>query len=158
EYISGLYVTADFFRVLGALPASGRGFTAAEDSPAGERVAILGDGLWRGRFGAGAGVVGKEVTVNGGAHAVVGVMPAGFEYYGPQDVILPMRVNPASQNEGHNWSVIGRLKQGVTQDQARSELKALFNRFRDAYPRQVNRTEFFGVMSWRENMTRESRK
>ena len=49
------------------------------------------------------------------------------------------------------------MKQGVTPDQARSELKLLFDRFRDAYPSQVNRNEFFGVMNWRANMTRESR-
>jgi len=157
EYISGLRVTADFFRVLGVSPASGRGFTAEEDSPAGERVAILGDGLWRRRFEADAGMIGKMITLNGVAYTVVGIMPSGFEYYGSHDVILPMRVDPASQNEGHNWTVIGRLKQGYTQDQARSELKLLFDRFRDAYPRQVNRNEFFGVMSWRANMTREIR-
>src|SRR5215468_5653647 len=74
EYISGLYVTADFFRVLGALPASGRGFTAAEDSPAGERVAILGDGLWRRRFGADAAILGGKVSLNGQAHMIVGIM------------------------------------------------------------------------------------
>jgi putative ABC transport system permease protein len=157
EYISGLYATADFFRVLGVAPAVGRGFTAEEDSPAGERVAILGDGLWRRRFGADVGMIGKKITVNGVAYAVVGIMPPGFNYYGPQDVILPMRVDRMSQNEGHNWTVIGRLKQGVTGDQARSELKALFDRFRDAYPRQVNKYEFFGAANWRANMTRESR-
>jgi putative ABC transport system permease protein len=157
EYISGLYATADFFRVLGVAPAVGRGFTAEEDSPAGERVAILGDGLWRQRFGSDAGLIGKKITLNGAAYAVVGIMPPGFEYYGPQDVILPMRVDRMSQDKGHNWTVIGRLKQGVTGDQARSELKALFDRFRDAYPDQVNRNEFFGVANWRMNMTRESR-
>jgi putative ABC transport system permease protein len=93
EYISGLYATSDFFRVLGVAPAVGRGFTAEEDSPAGERVAILGDGLWRRRFGADAGLIGKKITLNGAAYAVVGIMPPGFEYYGPQDVILPMRVD-----------------------------------------------------------------
>ena len=96
EFVSGSYVTADFFRVLGFAPAIGRGFTAEEEGPAGERVAVLGDGLWRRRFGADAGIIGKTITLNGAAYAVVGIMPPGFEYYGPQDVILPMRVDPAS--------------------------------------------------------------
>src|SRR5215475_13838696 len=56
EYISGIYATADFFRVLGVAPAVGRGFTPEEDSPSGEHVAILGDGLWRQRFGSDAGL------------------------------------------------------------------------------------------------------
>ncbi len=155
EYISGLWVTADFFRVLGIPPASGRGFTAEEDSPAGERVAILGDGLWRRRFGADGGMAGKKITLNGVAYTVVGIMPPGFEYYGAQDVILPMRVNPASRNEGYNWTVIGRLKQGVTPDHARSEMLMLFDKFRALYPGQGNERgkEEHRLTSWRSNMT-----
>lgn len=155
EYIRGLIVSVDFFRVLGVPPASGRGFTKEEGSPAGERVVILGDGLWQRRFGADAGMVGKTITLNGGAYTVVGIMPPGFEYSGPQDVFMPMRINPnpASQNQGHNWTVIGRLKQGVTLDQARAELKLVFEKFRAAYPRQADPKEYYGVMSWQAVMT-----
>ncbi len=154
EYISGLVVTADFFRVLGVLPASGRGFTKEEDSPAGGRVAILGDGLWRRRFGSETGIIGKTIMLNGNSYTVVGIMPPSFEYFGPQDVLVPMQGNPARPNEGHNWTVIGRLKQGATTDQARSELTPLFENFRQAYPNQVLRNEAFGVQSWQVNMTR----
>jgi predicted permease len=155
EYLSGLWVTADFFRVLGMPPASGRSFTAEEDSPTGERVAILGDGLWRWRYGADAGMIGKKITLNGVAYTVVGILPPGFEFYGPQDVLLPMRVNPASRNEGYNWTVIGRLKHAVMPDQARSEIKLLFDRFQALYPGQGNDKvkEEHRLMSWRSNMT-----
>src|SRR5262249_30627868 len=80
EYVGQLQVPGDFFRTLGVAPAIGRGFTAQEDSPAGERVAILGDGLWRRRFGADAAILGGKIALNGQAHTVVGVMPPGFEY------------------------------------------------------------------------------
>ncbi len=159
EYLSGLWVTADFFRTLGVAPASGRGFTAEEDSPAGERVAILGDGLWRRRFGTDAGMIGKKITLNGVAYTVVGIMPPGFEYYGAQDVILPMRVNPASRpasrNEGYNWTVIGRLKQGGTADQARAETLRLFDEYNALHPSQGNEKakEEHRLMIWRSNMT-----
>jgi putative ABC transport system permease protein len=153
EYIRGWMVSADFFRVLGVLPARGRGFTKEEDSPAGERVVILSDGLWRRRFGSDTGIIGKSITVNGNACAVVGIMPPGFEYFGPRDVFVPMGVNPASKNEGHNWTVIGRLKQGVTTDQARSEMNLLFEKFRATYPKQVQEKESFGARNWRVNMT-----
>ena len=153
EYISGLIVTADFFRVLGVLPASGRGFTKEDDTSAGGRVVILGDGLWRRRFGSETGIVGRTIALNGSSYTVVGIMPPGFEYFGPQDVLVPMQGNPARPNEGHNWAVIGRLKQGVTKDQARSEMNPLFERFRETYPKQVLRTEAFGVQSWQVNMT-----
>src|SRR6266404_5225636 len=58
EYIRSMMVSADFFRVLGVQPASGRPFTSEEDSPAGEPVALLSDELWRRRFGADTGVIG----------------------------------------------------------------------------------------------------
>jgi putative ABC transport system permease protein len=138
---------------LGVLPARGRGFTEEEDSPAGERVVILSDGLWRRRFASETEIIGKTITLNGNAYAVVGIMPPSFEYFGARDVFVPMGVNPASTNEGHNWTVIGRLKQGVTTDQARAELNLLFEKFRAAYPKQVQRNETFGARNWRVNMT-----
>jgi predicted permease len=153
EYIRGWMVSADFSRVLGVLPSRGRAFTKEEDSPDGERVVILSDGFWHRRFGSETGIVGKPMTLNGNPHTVVGIMPPGFEYFGAQDVFVPMRVNPASANEGHNWTVIGRLKQGVTTDQARSELNLVFEKFRATYPKQVRENETFGVQSWRVNMT-----
>jgi len=153
EYIRGLMVSADFFRVLGGLPARGRGFTKEEDSPAGERVVILSDGLWRRRFGSEAGIIGKTITLNGNAYAVVGITPPGFEYFGAQDVFVPMGLNPASKNEGHNWTVIGRLRQSVTTDQARAEMNLLFEKFSATYPKQVQEKETFGARNWRLNMT-----
>ena len=153
EYIRGMSVSADFFRVVGVAPAQGRGFTNEEDSPAGERVVVLGDGLWRRRFGSDPGLIGKTVNLNGSAYVVVGIMPPGFEYFGARDVFVPMAVNPASKNEGHNWTVVGRLKPGITLDQARSDLNLLFEKFRTAYPKQVRENETFGVQIWRVNMT-----
>ena len=153
EYISGLIVSGEFFHVLGVSPATGRGFTQEEDSASGPRVVILGDGLWKRRFGGDNEIIGKDIAINGAGYTVVGIMPAGFEYFGFQDVIVPMRINPARQNEGHNWTVIGRLKPNVTRSSARAELDAAFEKFRAAYPRQVQDKEFFGVVSWQRTMT-----
>lgn len=153
DYIRTIIVSADFFRVLGVQPASGRAFTAAEDSPAGESVVILSDGLWRRRFGAEAGVIGRTITINNLAYTVIGIMPPDFEFLRPQDVFLPLRTDPASKNEGHNFNVIGRLKGGVTTDQARSELKVLFDSFRATHPNSVKENENFGVISWRSSIT-----
>jgi predicted permease len=144
-------VSADFFRALGVLPARGRAFTREEDSPTGERVVILSDRLWRRRFGSDTGIIGKTIALNGNASEIVGIMPPGFEYFGAQDVFVPSGLN--GKNEGHNWTVIGRLKQGVTTDQARAEMNLLFARFGSTYPRQVQRNETFGVRNWRVNMT-----
>lgn len=153
DYIRTIMVSADFFRVLGAQPASGRAFTAAEDSPGGESVVILSDGFWRRRFGAESGVIGRTITITNVTYTVIGIMPPNFEFLRPQDVFLPLRTDPASKNEGHNYNVIGRLKDGVTTDQAYSELKVLFDAFRAAHPNSVKENETFGLLSWRSSIT-----
>src|SRR5262245_27006609 len=159
EYVGQSRVTADFFRTLGVAPAIGRGFTAEEDSPAGDRVAILGDGLWRRRFGADYGIICMKVALNGVAYTVVGIMPPGFDYDGPPDVIRPMRVDPSSKNEGYNWTVIGRLKRGVTPDKARSETLALFDKFGAISPSQYEKGKVeHRLMIWRSSMTADVQK
>jgi predicted permease len=160
EYVGQQRVTADFFRTLGVAPAVGRGFTAEEDGPSGERVVILGAELWRRRFGADGEIIGRKIALSGVAYTVVGVMPPGFEYDGPPDVILPMRVNPAGGEEGYNWTVIGRLKRGVTPDQARSETLELFDKFNALYPGQRNEgaREDHRLMLWRSSKTADVQK
>jgi putative ABC transport system permease protein len=153
DYIRSMMVSADFFRVVGVQPASGRAFTSEENSPAGEPVVVLGDGLWRRRFGADTGVIGRAIMINNSSYTVIGIMPPNFEFFGSQDVFLPLRIDPSSQNEGHNYNVIGRLKDGVTMDHARSELKLLFDTFRAAHPGWVKEKENFGLMSWRSSIT-----
>jgi len=142
EFVAGVRVSADFFRVLGMNPAIGRGFTKEEDSPNGERVVILSHGLWRRRFGADLSVAGRSVLINGDHYTVVGVMPEGFRYTDEQlDVFIPMRVNPASLGQGHNYTVLARLKTAVSREQAQAEMKSVFEQFKAAYPNQVWREE-----------------
>jgi putative ABC transport system permease protein len=138
EFVAGVRVSADFFRVLGVNPAIGRGFTKEEDSPNGERVVILSHGLWQRRFGADPAIAGKNVSINGDPYTVVGVLPEGLRYTdGQLDVFVPMRVNPASANEGHNYTVLARLKAGMTREQAQAEMKSIFEQFKATYPRQL---------------------
>jgi putative ABC transport system permease protein len=141
EFVSGVRVSADFFRVLGVHPAIGRDFTDEQDSPAGERVAILSDGLWRSRFAADPAVLGGTVSINGMDYTAIGVMPPAFRYGDRVDLLLPMRTNPASREEGHNYTVLARLKPGVTQGQASAELRMVFDGFKDAFPKMLWRGE-----------------
>jgi putative ABC transport system permease protein len=157
EFINGMIVSGDFFRVLGVPPARGRAFTDAEDTPGAEPVAIISDALWRRDFASDEAIVGKTIPLNGASHTVVGVMPPGFEYFGMQDVFVPAQVNTSSKNEGHNWTVIGRLKQGVSEAQARAEASLLFDKFRDTHPKQVQTNETFGAQNWQANMTNSVR-
>jgi len=159
EFVSGVRVSADFFRVLGVNPAIGRGFTKEEDSPNGERVAILSHGLWRRRFGADPSIAGKGVSINGDSYMVVGVAPQDFRYGdGQLDVFVPMRVNRASLAQGHNYTVLARLKAGVTREQAQAEMKSVFDQFKAAYPNQIWRNEVgIRVEPYLASLTAEAR-
>ena len=80
EQVRAGYADQDFFPLLAVAPALGRGFSSEEFQPNGPDVVLLSDGLWRRRFGADRGIVGKRVQINGREHSVVGVAPAGFMY------------------------------------------------------------------------------
>src|SRR5205085_5184984 len=116
EYVRGLRVSEDFFRVFGVSPALGRAFTKAEDTPGSERVAILSDGLWQRRFGGRKDLIGQTVQFNDQSLTVVGIMPPGFRFGERFDLYTPMQAR-AGANVDPNAEVIGRLKPGVTLEQ-----------------------------------------
>jgi predicted permease len=116
------------FDVLRVRPALGRPFSAEEDKPRGPRAVILSHALWRQRYGGDARVLGKIVTIDGTAHEIVGVMPAGFTFPTPATQLwVPMRVDPTDLG-GFSTAGIARLKPGVTPDQATKELAVLLPR------------------------------
>ncbi len=127
----------------GIPPRLGAGFDP-NSFPSGLPVAILGDELWRSYFDADPAVVGKSVTVNGSPRTVVGVMPRGMLYPGGvdtelwlPDAILPAMVVPRRSTQV--VSAIGRLKAGVTVEQARQELHRIARSMDSQYPRAVVR-------------------
>jgi predicted permease len=141
QRVQGLRVTEGFFRVLGVQPALGRGFVPEEDRPQGPCAAVITDGLWRGAFGGDLSVVGRQVQLNGQACAVVGVMPAGFQYQTPVDVLTPSQLRVDPHDQGHNTEMIARLKPGVTIEQAQGEMDANLQPFREAYPNHAHNGE-----------------
>ena len=116
-------VTPDFFRVLRVSPSLGAGFAPDQDQPGRRQVVLLGDAVWRGRFGADPAVVNRSVTLDGTVYTVVGVLPPGFSYPSRADIWMPLEV----RNDPHlsfTRPVIGRLKPGVSRDQARAAFEA----------------------------------
>ena len=119
--IRGAFATADFFSVLRANAAIGRTFAADDDQPGHDDVVVISDELWRSAFAADPAVIGKSMRLDGANHTIIGVMPAGFAFPAALDVWVPQGVHPS----GHNsqlMSVVGRIKPGVSQGQARAEL------------------------------------
>ena len=136
-----LYVaatSADFFRTLRVQPLLGRTFLPGEDQPGRDQVVVLSHGLWTRSFGGEHGVVGREITLDGRDHTVIGVMPPGFEFpAGARDVWTPMVITGALANDRRNHSVltVGRLRAGVTLPHARARMEALGVHLAEVHPR-----------------------
>ena len=128
ERIVAARVSANYFEALG-LPAShGRGFRWSDEPHGAPRVVVLGDALWRRRFGADARLVGQTIAINGEPHTVVGVMPPELTLRSTgAQLWLPLNLTPreVQATGGHFLSAIGRLRLGVTADRAQAELAVL---------------------------------
>ncbi|HQR36474.1 MAG TPA: ABC transporter permease [Blastocatellia bacterium] len=152
EYVRGLRVSQEFFRVFGVAPALGRAFTKAEDTPGGERVAILSDGLWQRRFGGRRDLIGQTLLFNDQPATVVGIMPAGFRFGSGVDLFVPMQAR-AGANVDPNAEVVGRLKPGSTLEQARAELQLIAENFRAGHPNEMHEGESIAARPYQEMFT-----
>ena len=104
-------------------------------------AAIISDGLWRGYFGADPSVIGRQVELNGGSCEIIGVLPRGFRFGTPVDLLVPLQLKVNPRDQGHNTGMIARLKSGVTIQQAQAEMDQLLPEFREAYPNHAGPTE-----------------
>jgi len=137
--IRGARVTHEFFDTMQVRPALGRAFVSENGRAGGERVVLLSHGLWTRRFGADPATVGRQITLNGLSHAVLGVMPASFAQ--PSDAEFWLPLAPVGQFEslftarGAYWAtIIGRLKPGVTRAAAQAEMDGIAVRLEKEYP------------------------
>jgi predicted permease len=140
-------VSADFFRLFGAPVARGRAFTEEEDRPQGPRVALLGYRLWTTRFNSDPDVVGKTISLSGEPYDIIGVLGEfNFEQFGtaPQ-VWIPFQFDPNTADQGHYFQAAGRLKPGVTLDQAKARLGASAAEYRAKYPNALRADSSFSV-------------
>ncbi len=142
----GARVSASIFEVLGVPAALGRTFVAADDEP-GRRAAVISYDLWQRRFGGAPGVLGASFAIDGRPHRIIGVMPRGFDFpiqNKPVEVwtTTAMALEPtpeggaplASRRRTHQWRLIGRLKDGVSEEEARAGLSAVAAKLATQYP------------------------
>lgn len=135
EVIQGMNVTATFLPTLRVTPALGRNFTAEEDRPGGNtRVVLVSDGLWRRSFGADPSVIGRSITLNSQPFTVIGVLPPSFRWGTTDDLLSPLAPDPARNRADHRLSVIGRLADGSSIEQATTELETIAARLAQQYP------------------------
>ena len=136
--VTGARVSAELFGVLGVTPARGRIFRAGEDQAARDAVVLLSDALWRTRFGADPGVVGRSIVVDGRSREVVGVLPASVDLPSRRTQIwVPLALDPrdtARYWAGDFMPLVARLRPGVTAARAQAELRLFQHDVRQQFP------------------------
>jgi len=152
DQVFGEIVTGNYFTVLGARPLVGRVFLPDEDQTPGEKlVCVLGYGEWQKRFGGDPSIVGRTISLNGHQFTVVGIMPKGFKgtnAIGTPALWVPYMTYPQTVNgfflellrpdsrRGLAFNVTGRLKPGVTVQQAEANLKTVARQLEQEYPNE----------------------
>ena len=150
DRIDGATITSNFMHVLGAQPQLGRAFQGDDDQHQDRNLALISDSLWRRRFGAQPGIVGRSITIDEQPYTVIGVMGAGFQFperselwvLGRNRGAVPLSLLAQSpkndwvhERDAHFIRVIGRLKPGVTLSQAQSDIAGITRRLELEFPK-----------------------
>ena len=178
EEITAAWATANMFDILGVSPLIGRNFEPADEVPMDPAVfsdpnaelppghVLLSHGLWRRRFGADPGVVGQTIYIDGGASIVIGVLPPTFQIYLPEDAGMPTDIdvwgvipsNFAEASRDAAWlTVVTRVKDGVTMEQAQQEMDALATRLRQQYQHHADGNMRIAVNSMHRDVVEHAR-
>jgi putative ABC transport system permease protein len=154
--VLGMRASSSVFPMLGVQPQLGRTFTVEEDAP-GHDVVVIGDSLWRSRFGARPDIVGQTVRVNGRPHQVIGVMPPSFIFVQRRHQLwVPIAFNDNDASRGsHSFMVAARLKPDVTFDAAKAEMASIGARL--AKEHEENEGEGATITRLAESGSRELR-
>jgi len=156
ERLAGYMISADFFSTLGTMPVLGRDFRADDDHMGAAPVVMLGGGFWKRKFGSSLEIIGKPILLNGTSYTIVGVVPAGFTFYGhDRDIYTPIgqwndpnfrdrRVDVSSHG-------VGRLKPGVTVSQAKADMDSIAQNLSAAYP-EADKNVGIALVSMKEDI------
>ncbi len=138
ERLTGSFVSASLFPMLGAEPLRGRLFSRDETEIAGARpVAVLSEGIWRRRFGADAGMIGRGIVLNGQPFTVIGILPSTFNFFSGTEVYVPITYYPNGgglTRKDHSMTVVGRLRPNVSVTAADAEMRTIGTRLAERFP------------------------
>lgn len=143
EALLAARVSAELFHLLDVEPFLGRVFSSEEDDPGGERVAVLGHGVWQRAFGSDRKVVGRQVRLGGEKYTIIGVMPSGFQFPLQEELPgqrvglwVPLRLDSEELNNraDHYLDVVARLASGISPERADAEMRELSQRFEGEHP------------------------
>ncbi len=134
--LGGFYVSPEYFTSVGITPIHGRGFLVEEGEVGRHRRVVLSHSLWLRRFGADPAVVGQTILLDGEAHEIVGIAPAGFQIPLGAEIWAPLAFTAEARTNrrADDLMVVGQLASGATLDDARAEIETIVTRLRHAYP------------------------
>ena len=159
--MSGARASSGIFEVFGARPVLGREFRPDEDRPGAAPVAVISYALWMRRYNGDAAVLGKSIALSGRQYTVVGILPEGFHspamWPRMPEVWVPLGLDPnVGRRDARMLRIIGRLRPGVTVEQARAELTVLAATLATEHP-ETNKGTGATVVDLREQLTRDVR-
>jgi predicted permease len=136
ERVQAARVTAATLALTHVRPVLGRAFTSLDDAPDGELAVVVSHSLWRDHYASDSAVIGRHIRVNGQSSTIVGVMPDGFAFPNETKLWLPLRLDPALApwGTGTHVNAVGRLRPGVTMQQAMTELRSIAARLERDHP------------------------
>jgi predicted permease len=146
EQVIALHASAALLPTLGLEPQLGRNFAADEDRPGGERVVLIGHRFWQRRFNGDPSAIGQALTLDGAPYTIIGVLPEAatsfplgqIDVWVPRPAEVPYLAASQLNNGGYFFQVIGRLKPGVSIEQAREAMRVIEAGYREAHASNVD--------------------
>ena len=156
--VYGERVSASLFNVLGVAPLMGRTFAPGEDIEGKDSVVVVSYRFWRGYFGAAPDIIGRSVMVSDAPRTVIGVMPADFQFPSPEnDLWVPLAMTAQDRNRNlATFYVVGRLRDGVSPQQAQSEMGGIASRLAEQFP-SSNKDKTIWMVPLKEDLVLEVR-
>ena len=150
EYARVAAVSPEFFRAFGVEPIAGRFFTAEETKQGASGAAIISYAYWQSHFGGDPSALGQTIRA-AGLRPIVGVLPPGFRFPNNDTTVWVSATGPPGHRGGQNWLAVGKLKSGVSPEQAQSEMTSIAARLEEQYP-DTNKGRRVAVTQMREQM------
>ena len=151
--ISVLRVTSGFFHVFQMPPVMGRGFLPKDMVPHAPGTVILSNALWRHRFSADPGIIGKSIVLGNQTYTVIGVANPRFALNAKSDAWIPLPIVKSPEDQNHAFILVGRMRPGVTEAAARADLQRVLLEIKKIYPNLWNRYEGVQIVNLHNSIT-----
>lgn len=161
QQLRSAQVSSTYFRLFGVPMLLGRAFNAQEDTPGASPVVVISEGVWKRSFGSNPNIIGKNMILGGEPHIVMGVAASQFDFqdFGPSpEIWVPFQLDPNTQNQGHYFQAAGRLKDGVTLQEAEARLDISANAYRKKFPNALGQGQSFDVATLKDSLVQGARK